>query len=288
MRKFKALVQKDFYIAKKTLLMPLWITAGIYLLTLISMGIAAIKGDFSMYFFNGLEEMMLPAQPISYLAGYTILGFASFLCILFTILIAQGALNEDLRRNVELFHRSQPVSVWHRVLAKFSVAVLGNWLVMLIIGLVNLLIAVSLLIYVHSFSFGYLLVGFSQALLVMLKYGILSASIALFCSAIFKDKAFIKGLALVAGFNLFVLIVNVWFGWNLPNPWTYISKLINVEIFPRDISGMGDLSNLADLRIFISSRWQMILFNWQALIQMVVSAVLFVGGVLIYDHKEVK
>jgi hypothetical protein len=32
----------------------------------------------------------------------------------------------------------------------------------------------------------------------------------------------------------------------------------------------------------------MILFNWQALIQMVVSAVLFVGGVLIYDHKEVK
>lgn len=288
MSKFQALVKKDALIAKKTLLIPLWITLGFYLLTIISMIVAIIKGDFSMHFFNGIEDAMIPGPAISYVVGYTILSFASFLFILFTILIAQGALNEDLRRNVELFHRSQPVSVWQRVLSKFSVAVLGNWAVMVVIGLVNMFIASVLLAYIGSYSFGYMLVGFLQALVVMLKYGILSGSIALFCSALFKDKAFIKGLAVVAGFNLFVVIVNIWFGWNLPNPWIYVMKLINIEVFPRDISGMGDLSSIAALHQFIASRWHMIVLNWHALLQMVISAAFFAGSVIIYDHKEVK
>lgn len=288
MSKFKALIRKDFAIAKKTLFQPMWITAGLYALILLSMGIAGIKGDFPKLMLSNFQNLDIPRQGISYLAGYTVLGFAGILSLIFTIMITQSSLNEDLRLNFELFHRTQPVTVWQRTLSKFSVGVLGNWFIMILIGIFNFIISSGILIYFHGYSFGYGFIGFLQSVLVYLKFGILLGSIAFFCSAIFRDKAFFKGLAILAGLNLLFLIVNFWFGWNLPMPLEYFKDLFHVEIFPGDTSLLGDITDISNVNAFILDRWKALFFNWQVLLQMVVSAILFVGGVFIYNRKEVK
>ncbi|MBC8386058.1 MAG: ABC-2 transporter permease, partial [Candidatus Cloacimonetes bacterium] len=194
MNNMKALLTKDFQINKKTLLMPFWITAGFYLLMIIGVLIAYFRGDFQFSFshFDGGP----PVPAINYIANLTIAAFPGFLCMIFSIMIMQGALNEDLRRKCELFHRSQPVSIWERTGSKFLVGTIGNWLVFLVIVIFNFIVINTIFISLGQFTFNTAIIGLLQSVIVMLRYTILIGSVAFFFSSIFKDKAFFKGIAL--------------------------------------------------------------------------------------------
>jgi len=265
--------------------MPFWITLGFYAFILLSSLIALIKGDFQFRFemFNGVDFSSIPASVI-FFANYSVTLMPGFMMIIFAIMISQNAINEDFRRNFELFHRSQPVSIWLRSLSKFMVGTLGSWFVLLIIVAVNFIIINIIMAFFLNFDFGLALVAVLQALIKFLILTLFIGSIAFFCSAIFKDKAFLKGLALLIAIHVFFLIVNLWFGWHLPSPITYLVKLFHFSSQQQFAMHNADF----DIYGFVRQNWNRILFNWKVLLQIVSGGILFASATLIYKNKEVK
>ena len=282
MDKFKTIMIKDWHINKKSLLIPFWITAGFYAFILLSVAFAYFKGDmnFSMI---GLDTGP-PVPEINYFVNMAILGLPGLMSLLFIIMLTQGALNEDIRRNCELFHRSQPVSIWFRTGSKYLVGIAGNWAVMLIIALFNFLVINIILAIFHQFDFYSAINGMMLASISFMKTGLIIGSIAFFFSAVFKDKAFFQGFAILLGVQFLFMIVNAMFNWHLPLPLTYLFKLVKLN----PMEGLGNNVNSLIIRDHISAAWNSILFNWKTLIQLAFSSALFVGATWIYKNKEIK
>ena len=282
MNKFKTLIRKDWIISKKTLLMPFWITAGFYLLIILGTVIAYYKGDVQGNLFDFPTD--IPINAISYIANLSVVGLPGLMSIIFTIMLMQGALNEDIRRNCELFHRSQPVSIWLRTGSKFYVGLLGNWIVLFLITLFTFIVINIILAIIHQFNFYVAISGMLQALTAFIKTGLIVGSFTFFCSAIFKDKAFLKGLSIIVAVHFLFLIFNNLFGWKLPLPLTYLLKLVTIDTGQRILVGIDEFEALN----LIKNAWNSILFNWKTLYQVLFSGALFAGATLIYKNQEIK
>ncbi len=282
MNKFKALIRKDLQISKKTLMIPFWIIAGFYLLMILISAVAYFTGDMNMDLGN--IQGTPPSEMINYIANIAIMGFPGLLSLIFIIILTQGALNENIRNNSELFHRSQPVSLWYQSASRYIVGIAGNWLVLLTIAIFNFIVVAIILAIADKFIFTAAISGLAQSIISFMKTGLIIGSLTFFCSAVFKDKAFLQGLAIVVGIQFLFLILNVLMGWNLPLPLSYLMKLINAsspttiepEVFGENVS------------FYIAEIWKKILINWNTLLQVAVSGVLFVGATLIYKSREIK
>ena len=282
MNKFKTLVRKDWIISKKTLLMPFWITAGFYLLIILGIVIAYYKGDVQSNLFDFPVDT--PINAISYIANLSVVGFPGLMSIIFIILLMQGALNEDIRRKCGLFHRSQPVSIWLRTGSKFYVGLIGNWIVLFLIALFTFIVVNIILTTIHQFDVTTAISGMLQAFIAFVKTGLIVGSLTFFCSAIFKDKAFLKGLSILVAVQILFLIFNQMFGWDLPLPISYLIKLMTFDAGQKVLVGIDDFEALN----LIKNAWNSILFNWKTLYQILFSGALFAGATLIYKNKEIK
>ena len=282
MNKFKALIRKDLQISKKTLMIPFWIITGFYLLMILISAVAYFTGDMNMDLGN--IQGTPPSEMINYIANIAIMGFPGLLSLIFIIILTQGALNENIRNNSELFHRSQPVSLWYQSASRYIVGIAGNWLVLLTIAIFNFIVVAIILAIADKFIFTAAISGLAQSIISFMKTGLIIGSLTFFCSAVFKDKAFLQGLAIVVGIQFLFLILNVLMGWSLPLPLSYLMKLINAsspttiepEVFGENVS------------FYIAEIWKKILINWNTLLQVAVSGVLFVGATLIYKSREIK
>ncbi|KQC03447.1 MAG: hypothetical protein APR54_09380 [Candidatus Cloacimonas sp. SDB] len=284
MRKFKALLKKDLQIGKKTLLMPIWIILGYYILIAIALLIAFLGSDLQI----NLADIDFSDAPsvhiISYVAGLGIMSFPVILAAIFTLIMTQSGLNEDIRWNSELFHRSQPVSVWLRSLSKYVSGIAGNWLTYLAIGLLNLIIVVVILLSLNQLRLDFLLAGWLQALVGMMKITLIIGSFCFLFSALFKDKAFLQGLAIIVGIHFLVLILNFLLGWNLPLPLNNIIHLLKTNT----IRGLDSFVTEKEIRHLIYLNWQDLVLSWRSLIQILVSGLLFIISTFIYKSKEIK
>ena len=282
MHKFKALLKKDLQISKKTLLIPLWITAGFYLLILLISAVAYFTGDLNIDLGN--IQGTPPSEMINYIANLAIMGFPGLMSLIFIIILTQGALNENIRNNSELFHRSQPVSIWYQSASRYIVGIAGNWLVLFVIAIFNFIVVAIIIAIADRFMFTTALAGITQSVISFMKAGLIIGSITFFFSAVFKDKAFLQGLAIIVGVQFLFMILNALMQWHLPLPLSYIIKLINAstpasikpEIFSENVSS------------YIGEVWKKVLINWNTLLQIGVSGVLFVGATLIYKSREIK
>ena len=282
MNKFKALIKKDLQINKKTLMIPLWITAGFYLLILLISAVAYFTGDLNMDLGN--IQGTPPSEMINYITNLAIMGLPGLISLIFIIILTQGALNENIRNNSELFHRSQPVSIWYQSASRYIVGIAGNWLVLFAIAIFNFIVIAIIIAIADRFMFTTALAGITQSVISFMKTGLIIGSITFFFSAVFKDKAFLQGLAIIVGVQFLFIILNMLMQWNLPLPLSYIMKLINAstpasiepEIFSENVS------------YYIIEMWKRILINWNTLLQIGVSGVLFVGATLIYKSREIK
>ena len=282
MHKLKAIMIKDWHINKKSLLIPFWITAGFYAFMLVSVAFAYFKGDMNFSMIN--LDTGPPIAEINYIVNMAILGLPGLMSILFIIMLTQGALNEDIKKNCELFHRSQPVSIWFRTVSKYLMGIAGNWAVMLIIALFNFLVINIILAIFHQFDFYSAINGMVLASISFMKTGLIIGSITFFFSAIFKDKAFFQGFAILLGIQFFFMIVNAMFNWHIPLPLTYLFKLVKLN----PMQGLeNDVTSLS-IKNHISIAWNSILFNWKTLIQLAFSGALFAGATWIYKNKEIK
>lgn len=282
MHKFKTLIIKDLWIYKKSLLIPFWITAGFYILIILSFGVAYFKGDLQFNMFNIQETS--PLSAVNYIVNFAIVWLPGLMSLIFIVMLTQGALNEDVRKNCELFHRSQPVSVWYRSGSKYITGIVGNWVVLLIIALFNFIVINVILALFHQFVFSTAFAGLLQSYISFIKTGLIIGSITFFLSVVFKDKAFLQGFAILLAVQILFLILNTLLSWKLPLPLSYLVKLLkttSIEKFEVDAS-IEEISN------FISRNWNAILFNWKTLIQLVFSGALFAGATLIYKSKEIK
>jgi len=282
MKKFKALLIKDLQISKKTLLIPIWITAGFYLLILLISAVAYFSGDLN--FDLGNIQGTPPSDMINYIANIAIMGFPGFMSLIFIIILTQGALNENIRNNSELFHRSQPVSIWLQSVSRYIVGILGNWFVLFAIALFNFVVVAIIVAIADKFIFTMALTGMVQSVISYMKTGLIIGSMTFFCSAVFKDKAFLQGLAIVVGVQFLFMILNPLLGWHLPLPLSYIIKLVNASN-PTTIESHVLNENVA---FFITEVWKKVLINWNTLLQIGVSGVLFVVATFIYKSKEIK
>jgi len=293
MNKLKTLIIKDWQINKKTFLMPFWITAGFYALILLSVLVAYFKGDFQIsYDFLQDIETGPPVPILNFMINMAIMGLPGFMSLIFTIMLTQNALNEDLRRNFELFHRSQPVSIWQRSLSKYITGIGGFWIVLFLIGIFNFIVVNSFVAIVGQFHFKTAISGMMLAQLGYMKFMLIIGSLAFFCSAIFKDKAFFKGLSVLLAIHVLFLIVNVWFGWKLPMPFTYLIDLLkdnSVTNFQGNDFFFGtDSTQYFEISELIKEKWSSLIFSWKSLLQIAVSGSLFAISTFIYKNKEVK
>lgn len=282
MNKFKALLRKDLQINKKTLMIPLWITAGFYLLILLISAVAYFIGDLQLNF--GQIQGTPPSETINYIVNIAMMGLPGLISLIFVVILTQGALNENIRNNSELFHRSQPVSVWLQSASKYVVGIAGNWIALFIIAIFNFIIVAIILAVIDRFIFGIAIAGMLQSFFSFMKTGIIIGSLTFFCSAIFRDKAFLQGLAIIVGVQFLFIILNALLQWHLPLPLSYIVKLINVAT----PSAMDNELVNENVGVYIKEAWTRIVVNWKTLMQMVVSGVLFAAATLIYKSREIK
>jgi len=282
MKKFKALLIKDLQINKKTLMIPLWITAGFYLLILLISAVAYFSGDLNFNFAD--IQGTPPSESINYIVNIAIMGLPGLISLIFIIILTQGALNENIRNNSELFHRSQPVSIWYQSISRYIVGIAGNWLALFTIAIFNFIVIAIILAVTDKFIFGLAISGMAQSVVSFMKTGIIIGSLTFFCSAIFKDKAFLQGLAIIVGVQFLFIILNALMQWHLPLPLNYIIKLINVAT----PSGMDNELVNENIVYYIREAWMRIVINWNTLLQIGVSGVLFVTATLIYKSREIK
>lgn len=283
MNNLKAVLAKDFRISRKTIQLPIYITIGFYLVSIL-LGVLALVQHGTKLPFDELS--MMPQDLLNFAINAGIVSFPSLLCIIFTIVLAQGALNDDVRNNSELFHRSQPISVWKRTFSKFAVSIGGNWVIMIIIILFNFLVANIILGIYGKFMFYPAVSGVLQGIIGTIRSTLVVGSLTFLASSIFKDKAFLQMLAILVGIQFLLLIINLIYGLSLPLPLNYLWDLI---IGGTQKLNLGELNYSGDsITEIINNRWNTILFNWRFLIQILFSGIFFVAGTYIYKNKEVK
>ncbi len=284
MSKFKALLKKDWFLSKKHLFLPIWITAGFYVLILITMLIGYLKGGLQLNWSDFNISDVAPVYAISYIANLSMMALPAFLGIIVTIILTQSALNEDVRRNSELFHRSQPVSIWLSTLSKYVTGIAGNWMILFIITLFNFLVVNIILAAVGQFVLYVAFSGMIQAFIGFMKVTLVIGSLCYFCSAVFKDKAFLLGLSILLGVQFLFFIINILLGWNLPLPLTYLKDLLSHSNIMKIESGVTQ----SEIIHLINRNWQELILSWKTLVQIIFSGALFAGATLIYKNREIK
>lgn len=285
MNKFKALLMKDFQVNKKTLIFPIWISVGFYALFIFSIVLAYIRGDYSMEFirFEADFSNFEPNAALNYILNFFLITLPGLLGILITIMINQNALNEDIRKNYELFHRSQPVSIWKRTFSKFIIGTGGSWIIILLISFFNFIVINLILGYLNQFVFYAAFSGFIQGLIIYFKVYIVIGALAFFASALFKEKAFFTGLGILLAIQVFLWIINALMNWNIASPIALISDLVSYD----KINELKSLLTEQPVGEVIASFWKHILFNIKTIYQIIFSGILFYLSTIIYSKKEV-
>ncbi|MCF7859260.1 MAG: hypothetical protein K9N07_08045 [Candidatus Cloacimonetes bacterium] len=282
MNKFTALLRKDIQISKNQLMIPLWIVAGFYLVILLISAISYFTGSFNLNLGN--IQGSPSSDFLNYILNMALMGLPGMISLIFIIILTQSALNENIRNHSELFHRSQPVSIWYQSASKYLVGIAGNWVILSLIALFNFIVFAFIIASVDRFVISMAFLGTIQSLISFMKIGLIVGSLSFFVSAVFKDKAFLQGLAIIVGIQFLLIIINVIMQWHLPLPLSYLIKLINNST----PVGMKTILTNESLNIFIKETWMRILFNWKTLIQIAVSGLLFVVATIIYKNREIK
>lgn len=307
MRTFKALVIKDLQANRKILMLPIWFVLAMYVLIAVSVIYALATGTSNLSL-SGIPIELLQNTNLHSMISFLI-QFASFigslglLFTLFMFILCPTLLNQDVRHKCELFHRSQPVSIWKITASRFAAGIGGLIIISLAVGIANLFITNISAALLTPFQIdwwmsinGLLLswLHFSVAMLVL-------GSILFLLSAIFRDHAFGLGIGGLGVLQLIAFIFNKLYGWNIPYILNVIFKLITSGITRIQAvipnaqqfgivtvrTGEPDLSNLVIPEHFLYNLWTT-LFTWDIAFKLFFCAVMFVLATYIYKRREVQ
>ncbi|MFO7660304.1 MAG: hypothetical protein R6V77_05275 [Candidatus Cloacimonadaceae bacterium] len=309
MNSFKALVIKDLQANRKILMVPVWYLLGTYVFMAGSIVFATTTGAKNMTI-SGIPLDLLTNDNLHQMMSFLMqsAAFFGFLGIIFVIamsIIGSSLLNQDIKHKCELFHRSQPVSVWKITASRFIAGIGGLIALALAIGVLNMFLSNFLAMMLTPMRVNWWM-SFNGLILSWLHFSIaimVLGSILFTLSAIFKDNAFGLGAACLGGLQLVTLFLNKIYGWNIPYIANAIFKLIMSGILKiqaylptsqqfgivtiRTGSQEPDLSTFVVPPNFLTSIWSS-LFTWDIAFKFFFCAVMFVIATLIYKRREVQ
>ncbi|HNX01566.1 MAG TPA: hypothetical protein PLE74_07120 [Candidatus Cloacimonadota bacterium] len=312
MSQFQALLLKDYRTTRKGLLVPAYILAGIYLVSILAYVIARVHFGPN----SGAVQMSLADIPTPFLTNMDfhamvsfsmqVLMFMSFFGIVVgisLIVVSSSLLNSDVHNKCELFHRSQPVTVWEITGSRFLIGIGGSLAVALALGFINMIVmnVVSLIwtpLHVNWWmSFNGLILSFLHIGVALMLLG----TICFTLSAIFRTNAFGKGILGLGGIEIAIQIVNYLFRFRIPSPSASFFKFImsgfgklNMEITTQKYGAFASAaakpSDIANFRLppdFLSAMWST-LFTWNTVEKLLICAALYVIATYIYQQREVQ
>ncbi len=278
MNNFMGLIKKDWILSRKTALLTLWITAGMLVLVLgLTISAYFYHGfEFNIFELHGmLDDVGDPLNVGVFMFNVMLANFPGLLALIFAASLAGGALNNDSQKHCEVFYRIQPVSFWKVTASRFIVTIGGN-LATLFVATFGLFIFFNIMgfMVIGSYNiwvaFKGMMLGYIEFALIILVVG----SFGYLCSAIFKDKAFAKGLGIIIIASALIAIINLLFQWKIPQPIFELGKFL----FEFDVKNLG---------IKEAMNWS-ILFRWEHMWKIVFAGATYVIGSYLYKIKEVK
>lgn len=309
MTPLKVLVIKDLQANRKILMVPIWFVLGMYVLLAASIAFGYATGNTNMSV-NGIPLALLANENLHKMMSFVMQSsmFIGFLGLIFGIsmsIISASLLNQDIKHKCELFHRSQPVSVWQITASRFIAGIGGLLGLALVIGIFNMILSNILAMSLTPMRVDWWM-SINGLVLSWLHFSVAMAvlgSILFLFSSIFKDNAFGLGVGGLGVLQLITLIINKLYGWHVPYILNAIFKLIMSGILSIStvlpssqqfgiitVNTGGQEPNLAAFVVpqhFLYNLWTT-LFTWGIGFKLLFCAVMFVLATCIYHRREVQ
>jgi len=288
MNKFWGIFKKDLIVSRNILLVPVWITIGNFVLMAVSL-IAYFKSGMNIKImgmsFDEISSITQHFKEISYISNFSMVSFPGILAVLFVVALTGGALNHERRKKCEIFYRAQPISIYLNTLSKYISSIFGNLAIMLAISLLHYLVISIIMVNFIPVSWVAGFMGFLQGFLHFFFAILIIGSFGFLCSAIFEEKAFGKGLAILIFVAVAIEIINVILGAGIPSLFRYIGKLLfnSFSLF-NQMDKHGDNFIYEDL---VATNWRL-LFSIENLVKVLLSAGFYFLATYIYKRKEIK
>lgn len=308
MSRLKALIIKDIQTNKKTLLVPVWFVLALYLLSAVMVTIALAKGGENVVV-GGVPIELLNNPDLGRIISFAIqvglfFGILGFMFAISMVILSSTLLNNDVKHKCELFHRSQPVSVWEITGARFIAGIGGLIGIAFAIGLFQYLLGNITLLIISPLkvdwwlSLNGFLAGWAHLSISLLVLG----AICFFLSSIFRDNAFGKGALILGAVELALLIINKTMNMHIPSPSAGLFKLIasNIgsftSIFPtmnygvqvgKAVNTGHNLEMFNMPSYFLYNVWSTVL-SWGVALKIAVSGGLYLLATYIYKNREVQ
>lgn len=282
MKQFKALLKKEWRTHWTTLLMPVWFTGGVYLITLVGLiiGLIQSKGtpftSFSSEIPAGMANLILWTST----AGATML--LGTVGIIAAINLADSMLNGGFKRKCEILHLSQPVKISKIVFAKYLLITAGTIALLLVLSLVNSLVISSVLCYYGNARMYFGLSGWAQGLVDICLSLLFTGSMYWFFAGCFKRKSFIMGTLSILAIQVTISILNYTAGLHIPSLLEYLGRMASVNIGTTRMVPTTDMSSLSTM---IDSKW-LSMVNWDNAMKIIYSVIFYFGGFFLYKRRE--
>ncbi len=308
MNAFKALLIKDLQTNKKGLSVTVWIVLGLYLV-LIASFIYATKQNTGNVMLGGIPMEMFQNPDVNSALSFAVqvalmFSFLGFMFAIQMVSISTSIMNTDVRHKCELFHRSQPVSVWQLTASRFAAGIGGFIALTLVAGIIQYFVATLLLFIPAGFKVDWwmglngMLLSWAHLSVSLLVLG----SIGFLLSTVFKDNAFGKGALILGGIQVAIWIINYLTHLGIPSPVTALANLVmsNIRdftsVFPSMQYGIQFNSHTTAQQgveafrlppMFLGNLWSS-LFTWGIALKLAVSGILYVLSTCLYQRREVQ
>ncbi|PKN73137.1 MAG: hypothetical protein CVU50_03795 [Candidatus Cloacimonetes bacterium HGW-Cloacimonetes-3] len=282
MKQFHALLKKEWYTNRITLLTPLWFAGGVYAIGLIGLIINLIKGNPLQAQFTahnvpaGLESMIL------YTASAGSLAALGSVAMISAMILADSLLNGGFKRKCEILHLSQPVCIGKILISKYLFMTLGTIILLSLISLINS-IGISLIIGYYTGAHMYFgITAWAQTLIKLIFTLLFVSSMYWFFAGLFKRKSFFMGTLLIIAIQAAISILNYTAGLHIPSLLAYILRLATIS---PEMNVNTMTLGVSQLNAIIESQWSN-LFDLDTLMRCIYSVIFFIAGGWLYRNRE--
>ncbi|MEA2077092.1 MAG: hypothetical protein U9O95_03645 [Candidatus Marinimicrobia bacterium] len=267
MNQIKALYLSEYRKRKSSYWWPVWIIAGLTVLTLVAVLVALIIESSNIVVY-GIGE----GQESLRIGMFGVMFSFSMVFAAFMAMGAQTSLNREKQLGSDLFFRCQPVSVWKITAVKYDMHVYGSSILLFAVGIIFSIILSFISLFMGTgFFLGQALYGMFLGWLTYLKVVMVFGSLFFFFSAVFRNNALLKGMAALGILEgLFAIIEGIFrHRINMPNIFeSLVSMFGNIGVDQIDNINMG-----------------IVLGDYRILFGVIFAGLCYVGATLIYKYR---
>jgi len=267
MNQIKTLFLAEYQKRKASYWWPLWIVAGLTVLSLLALLVAWIidSPNIIMYGSDGSREGLR-------IGMYGVMFSFGMVFAIFMALSAQTSLNREKQLGSDLFFRCQPVCVWKVTAVKYVMHIFGSSLLLLGFGIIfALILSIVSIFFAEGFYFGQALYGTFLGWITYLKVALVFGSLSFFFSSVFKNNALILGMAGLGILEGLFAIIEAIFRHtiNMPNIFESLVSMI----------GTMGLDEIDEINMSI------VMGDYRFLFGILFAGICYAGATMIYKYR---